>query len=91
MGYEMCYFTRPYQFIRDTLRKHKNVNTINLNFLRKNNIYYLSPPFLSHTTSKKKKKSEIRVKTVRKSQYLFVVFRPLKASLKTYNKKNKLI
>lgn len=69
---------------------HKNVNTINLNFLRKNNIYYLSPPFLSHTTSKKKK-SEIRVKTVRKSRYLFVVFRPLKASLKTYNKKNKLI
>lgn len=56
MGYEMCYFTRPYQFIRDTLRMHKNVNTINLNFLRKNNIYYLSPPFLSHTTSKKKKK-----------------------------------
>ena len=55
MGYEMCYFTRPYQFIRDTLRKHKNVTTINLNFLRKNNIYYLSPPFLSHTTSKKKK------------------------------------
>lgn len=91
MGYEMCYFTRPYQFIRDTLRMHKNVNTINLNFLSKNNIYYLSPPFLSHTTSKKKKKSEIRVKTVRKSRYLFVVFRPLKASLKTYNKKNKLI
>lgn len=66
---------------------------MNLNFLHKNNIYYLSPPFLSHATSKqrKKKKSEIRVKTVRKGRYLFVVFRPLKASLKTYNKKNKLI